>query len=321
MKHSDANSTIWDAIIVGGGPAGLSAALFLGRCRRKVLLFDDGRPRNAPSRAAHGFFTRDGIEPAELLRIGRQQLAQYDVQIHEETVTQVAKHASYFEITTAARRQRARKLLLATGIADEVPAIDGVQELFGRSVFTCPLCDGWEVRDRALAVYGKGSAGVELALSMTTWSDDVLLCTGGTGAVSDREMRELEAHAIPVRDDAILRLDGEAGQLRRIVFAGGDSVQRDALFFCAGTQPRSPLVAQLDCDVDARGKVKTGSFEETAVSGLYVVGDASEDVNFIAVAVAEGTKAACAVNRALRQEDSRARVARFQRRMREVHAR
>jgi thioredoxin reductase len=318
MEHGNVDSTVWDAIIVGGGPAGLSAALFLGRCRRKVLLFDDSRPRNAASRAAHGFLSRDGIEPGELRRIGREQLSQYAVKIRDETVTEVARRASHFEVTTASGRCQGRKLLLATGIVDELPPIDGLRALYGNSVFTCPLCDGWEVRDRALAVYGKGSAGVELALALTTWSDDLVLCTGGSGP-SDREMHELNAHAIRVRRDPILRLEGEAGQLRRIVFASGDSVQRDALFFCAGTRARSPLVAQLDCEIDARGKVQTGSFEQTAVPGLYVVGDASEDVNFIAVAVAEGAKAACAANRALRQEDSQARIARFQRRVRDVH--
>jgi thioredoxin reductase len=321
MKDQDADFPLWDAIIVGGGPAGLSAALVLGRCRRKVLLFDDGRPRNRASRAARGFFSRDGIEPAELLRIGRDQLSPYEVRIQDETVTQVTRQESQFEVTAASGRWRSRKLLLATGIADEVPEIIGLNALYGRSVFTCPLCDGWEVRNRRLAVYGKGSAAGELVLSLTTWSDDLLLCTNGPVELTETEVQELSAHAIAVRPDSIARLEGEDGQLRKIVFSTGDSVERDALFLCASTRPRSPLVAQLDCEVNGRGKVKTRGLEETAVPGLYVLGDASEDVNFIAVAVAEGTKAACAANRALRKEASDARAALLRRRMRDVHAR
>jgi thioredoxin reductase len=309
MTHTDKDATLWDTIIVGGGPAGLSAALVLGRCRRTVLLFDDGRPRNRASRAAHAFFSRDGVGPAELLRVGREQLSPYGVQIRNEAVTQVARRGSHFEVTAASGCRKSRKLLLATGIVDELPEIDGLAALYGRSVFTCPLCDGWEVRDRRLAVYGGGPATVELALGLTTWSDDLLLCSSGGGDFSEREMRALNAHAIRVRRDSIARLEGEHGQLRRIVFSHGDSVQRDALFICAGTRPRSPLVAQLDCGVDERGKVGTRGFEETHVPGLYVVGDASKDVNFIAIAVAEGTKAAWAANRALREEDSQARMA------------
>jgi thioredoxin reductase len=312
MKHQDSESQkLWDAIIVGGGPAGLSAALLLGRCRRKVLLFDDGRPRNGASRAAHGFFSRDGIEPGELLRIGREQLSPYEVQIQQETVTHVARRDSQFEITTASGCRRSRKLLLATGIADQVPDIEGLDPLYGRSVFTCPLCDGWEVRNRALAVYGQGSAAVELALALTNWSEDVLLCTGGNARFTEHEVQQLSAHGIMLRSDPIARLEGEDGQLRGIVFARGDRVRRDALFLCAGTRPRSPLVEQFDCEVDVHGKVRTCGSEQTAVPGLYVVGDASEDVNFIAIAVAEGVKAACAAHRALREEDSRARLALF----------
>jgi thioredoxin reductase len=305
---------LWDAIIVGGGPAGLSAALMLGRCRRKVLLFDDGRPRNASSRAAHGFFTRDGEAPAALLQRGREQLASYDVRIVEERVTDAGAQHEHFEVATARRRVRARKLLLATGIVDRMPAIEGIDALCGRSVFHCPLCDGWEVRDRRLAVYGHSSAAVEMALALTVWSDDLLLCTDGWTGLSERERDELAAHDIVVRGQPVIALEGEDGALRTIVFAGGERVPRDALFLSTGCEQRSDLVARLGCDINPNGLVQTGDCEEAGANGVYVVGDASEDVSSIAIAVAEGVKAACAVNRALRQDDSRARMARFRRR-------
>jgi thioredoxin reductase len=304
---------LWDAIIVGAGPAGLSAALFLGRCRRSVLVLDDGQPRNASSSHSHGFFTRDGAPPSELLRIGREQLAPYGVSVVEATVVAATRRDDGFEVRTGAVRLRARKLLIATGIVDEVPPIDGIAELYGQSVFHCPFCDGWEVRDRAIAVHGTGPKSLELALALTTWSDDVLLCTDGWTGASERQRDELAAHGIAIRTEPVKRLHGEQGKLRAIEFSTGESVSRDALFFCAGTRQRSALGMGLGCPVDEENSVPTGDFEEAGPSGLYVIGDASKDVHFIAVAVAEGVKAACAANKALRQEDSKARVAAYQR--------
>src|SRR5687768_7612451 len=146
----------YDVLIVGGGPAGLSAALVLGRCRRRVLVCDAGRPRNAASHGLHGFLTRDGIKPSEFLEIARQQLRPYDtVELKQTEVTSARRLANGFELTLAnGESVSARKLLLATGVVDELPALDGLPDFYGRSVFHCPYCDGWEVRDQPLAIYG-----------------------------------------------------------------------------------------------------------------------------------------------------------------------
>jgi thioredoxin reductase len=302
---------MWDAIVVGGGPAGLSAALFLGRCRRKTLLFDDGRYRNERSSAAHGFFTRDGASPAELLRIGREQLLPYGVRIVESRVLGAARHAEGFELNTKAGVFMARKLLLATGLVDDLPAVEGLDELYGRSVFHCPVCDGWEVRDARIAVLGPPPAAVELSLALTTWASDVVLCTNGEGDPSEREALELQAHSIPVRTEPVVRLEADGSRLRSVVFAAGANLPRDALFISAGVKQRSSLHAQLAHSTQLQGRVRTAEDQSGAVPGLYVVGDASDDVSFIAIAVAEGARAACAANKALRLEESQARVARF----------
>src|SRR4029450_12192893 len=170
----------YDVVIVGAGPAGLSAALMLGRCRRSVVVFDNGKPRNAASRALHGYLTRDGIAPADFLQLARGELAPYDsVEIRNEEVTAAeCRRGGGFAVTRASGEAvRARKLLLATGVVDNLPDIPGFRELYGRSVFHCPYCDGWELCDLSLAVYGRGARGAGLSLELTAWGRALVLGT------------------------------------------------------------------------------------------------------------------------------------------------
>src|SRR4051794_12723796 len=178
----------YDVLIVGGGPAGLSAALVLGRCRRRVLVVDSGRPRNAAARAMHGYLSRDGIRPRELLRLGRAEVERYGVEVLDAEVDsaralapgEVSDPCAGFEVVTeVGQRFRSRKLLLATGVQDVLPPIEGAERYFGRGVHHCPYCDGWEHRDRNLVAYGAGHAATGLALSLRTWSGRVTTCTGG----------------------------------------------------------------------------------------------------------------------------------------------
>src|SRR5512138_1368749 len=182
----------YDAIIVGGGPAGLSAALILGRCRRRVLVCDAGRPRNAASRELHGFLTRDGVRPSELLAIGRRQLVKYGVEFVTGEVEDARRSRDGFDVRIAGGRPVfGRKLLFATGVVDRLPAVDGFRRLYGERIFHCPYCDGWEVSDRPLAVYGQGLSGMGLSLSLRTWSHDVTLVTDGPARLGSRERRRL----------------------------------------------------------------------------------------------------------------------------------
>lgn len=294
-----------DVIIVGAGPAGLSAALVLGRCRRSVLVCDAGEPRNAASHGLHGFITRDGIKPQEFLQIGREQLTKYEtVELRDTKVQSASRERDRFVLTLAdGQKVFSRKLLLATGVVDELPQIDGLNALYGRSVFHCPYCDGWEMRDQPIAIYGRGESGSGLAVEITLWSKDVVLCTDGPSELTKEHLEKLAKHQIPVREEPIARLEGNDGVLQHIVFENGEILKRRAVFFSTGWQQRSDLAKALGCRFSQEGCVDTGDYEATNVRGLYVAGDASRMVQFVIVAAAEGAQAAVAINKELLQED------------------
>jgi thioredoxin reductase len=295
---------VYDVIIAGGGPAGLSAAEVLGRCRRHVLLCDTGRPRNAASHALHGYLTRDGVPPSEFLAMARAELARYGVECLETEIRNARCVDSGFEVTLAGGRTLGcRKLLIATGVVDRLPKLAGIEEFYGRSVFHCPYCDGWEMREQALAVYGRGASGYGLALSLKTWSSDVVLCSDGGARLGDAERRALAAYGVPIRQERIDRLEGTGGVLEKIVFRNGTELRRKAVFFSIGQDQHSQLAQTLGCEFTSKGTVRTNRREGTNVPGLYVAGDASRDVQFVIVAAAEGAKAAVSINKALQKED------------------
>lgn len=296
----------WEVIIIGGGPAGLSAALTLGRCRRRVLVLDAGRHRNRASRHLHCFPTREGIAPHELLQKARDELRTYStVNLRKTTVIDVERTDEGFEVTMeSGARERAPKLLIATGVVDELPPLRGIEPLYGISVHHCPYCDGWEWRDQPIAVFGNADKGAGLALMLKQWTSDIVLVTHGPGEIPDDTRSRLESHGIVIREERIDRLEGTAdGYLDHIVFVNGDVLPRSALFFNTGQHQRSPLAARLGCDFTSKGGVETGDYDvATNIPGLYVAGDASRDVQLVLVAMSEGVKAAFAINKALLAE-------------------
>jgi thioredoxin reductase len=298
---------MYDVIIVGGGPAGLSAALVLGRCRRSVLLCDGGNYRNDAAPAMHGFLSRDGVAPGELRRIGREQLEPYGVEIRETLVLDARQEGNHFEVTLAGRDTvAARKLLLATGVIDLLPEIPGLRELYGKSVHHCPYCNGWEERDKPLAAYGPRDTGAGLALTLLRWSPDVVLFTDGPAELEDDERERLARNRVEVREERIARLEGSGGRLSTIHLHGGGSVARSAMFVKAEHIQRSSLAAKLGCEVDSRKGVRRGGkWEETRTKGVFVAGDATQDLLLAIVAASEGAKAAFGINKELCEEDER----------------
>jgi thioredoxin reductase len=302
---------MWDVIVVGGGPAGLSAALMLGRACRKVLVLDSGEYRNGASHAAHGFLTRDGTPPEEIRRLAREELTRYDVEVRQARVVDALRCETTFEVILEdGSRKVCRRLLLATGVVDELPRVPGLEPLYGRSVHHCPYCDGWEVRGQPLAAYGRDHEAAELALALTSWSNDVLFFTDGPSRLRGEDRLLLARHRIQVRDERVARLEGRDGLLSAVVLHHGERVSRRALFFHGPTRPRSDLAERLGCLFTRKGAVKTGKLEGTNVPGLWVVGDASHDVKWVIVAASEGAKAAMAINKSLRGETTASLVGR-----------
>lgn len=296
-----------DVAIVGGGAAGLSAAILLGRSRRHVVLFDMGTPRNQASRAVHGLLGHEGLAPSELLATARIELERYEtVTLRSDLVTAITRSGSGFSVTCESGSSfRARKVLLTTGLIDDVPSLAGIERLYGRSVHHCPYCDGFEHRDQPLAVYGSGDKGAGLALMMKQWSSDVVLFTDAQATVSAEMAGRLKQKSIEICSERIASLEGtEDGVLKSICLKSGRVIERSAMFFSTGSRQRSNLSESLGCTRDDDGGVITDPVtEESSVPGVYVAGDASRDVLLVAVAIGEGAKAGVAINRSLLKED------------------
>lgn len=301
---------MFEVVIVGGGAAGLSAALVLGRCRRRVRVYDTGTPRNAAASAIHGFLTRDGTPPTAFLKAARAELAAYGMRPVQAAVHGIEAMADHFDVLVDGDRVATSMILLATGVRDHVPDLPGVAECYGRSVHHCPYCDGWENRDRRIVVLGKGQAVTGLALSLLTWSRHVTVVTNGPGRLPPDSRARLARQGIAVRQERVLRLDHEGGAARALILSShpgaapgegtsGERLTCDALFFTGGQSPQARFARDLGCEFTRKGTVRTDRLGATCVPGVYVAGDASHDVQFVVVAAAEGAKAAVAINKAL----------------------
>lgn len=296
-----------DVIIVGGGPAGLNAAVVLGRCRRKVLLFDTGKYRNRWSHGMHNYLTRDDILPPDFISISRKELVKYGVKLIEKQIKKARKNnEGVFVVTDESGKQHfSKKLLIATGLSDNVPDVPGLEELYGHSVFHCPYCDGWEVQDKLLGVYARNKEGWELALSLKTWSPHVTLYTDGKNSVKPLQRERLEANDVKIVQLPIARLQGEGKQLQKIVFTNGEEEACDALFFVNGFNQQCDLAETFGCEMSKKGVVVSNRLQQTNTPGLYIAGDADKDMHFVVVAAAEGAKAGVTINKELQKESYR----------------
>jgi thioredoxin reductase len=285
----------YDAVIVGGGPAGLSAALVLGRARRRVLVIDSGRPANAVSHGVGGLLGQARVDPAQLRAAGREQLVRHPtVEVRDDVVAAIDRDGTGFAVSLERGGDaHAGAVVLAHGLRYDPPPLPGIDDLWGRSVFHCAFCDGWEVRDLPLALHGRGPAAALSALALASWSDDVVLCSDGP-FVGDRAA--LADAGVRIREEPVRRLVGSAGYLDRIEFAAGPAEPRDALFVSTRRGQPNEIAGALGCALTDAGTIVTDVDGRTSVDGVYAIGDAAtEHSRSVANAIGTGSRAAYAL--------------------------
>jgi thioredoxin reductase len=292
----------FDVVIVGGGPAGLSAALNLGRARKRVLLCDAGPRRNAAAVHVHGFVTQDGTTPADFRRIGRQQLEPYpNVEARDVHAEEIRGERGAFEVRLATGNAEARRILLCTGMVDELPGIEGFRALWGGSIFQCPYCHGWEAQDRKFGFLAPGADMLDFALFLRGWTSDVVVLTDGRYAVPPEARTRLASGGVRVEESRITRLSGNEGRLEQVELAGGISLHLDVLF-ARPPQRQVALVQSLGLALDAGGYVQVDEHRQTSIPGIYAAGDLATPMQSAILAAAAGMQAAAMLNHELTVE-------------------
>jgi thioredoxin reductase len=292
----------YDVVIVGGGPAGLSAALILGRARKRVLLCDAGTPRNAPATEMHGFVSRDGMPPPEFRRVARAQLAPYhSVEVRDARVTRIDGERGAFDVHLDGGIVRAHRILLAVGVIDELPDLPGYRELWGTAIVQCPYCHGWEVRDRSLGFLAPSVEHLDFAVFLRGWSGDVIAFTNGAFAVPPALAAQLAAADVGLEERPIRGLVRSGASLDAVELADGDRIARDVLF-ARPRQRQTDVVQQSGVALDPQGYVAVSPMMETSRPGVYAAGDLTTMAQGALLAAAAGAQAAYVLNRELTLE-------------------
>ncbi|WP_284981713.1 NAD(P)/FAD-dependent oxidoreductase [Arthrobacter sp. efr-133-TYG-118] len=305
------DTTRYDVVIIGGGAAGLSAATTLSRALRSVLVIDSGVPRNAPATGVHGYLSRDGMSPRELLSIGRSEVLSYGAKIIDGEAVSARQTTDGFEVMLGdARRFSARRLLMTTGLTDGLPPIDGLQEQWGKGVVHCPYCHGWEIRGKRIGVLGTGPMSVHQALLFRQWSPNIILFRNDTVEPTEEEWDRLNARSVTVVDGAVASVDAVNGVLTGLTLRQGSSFDIQAVAVSTRMEARSALLESLGLSTQVHpmgvGRfIETDAAGATAVQGVYAAGNVSNLMAQVITAAAEGVMTGARINADLIEEETR----------------
>ena len=298
---SSAPDVLWDVVIVGGGPAGITAASTLARMRRKVLLVDEGKQRNTYSHGMHNYPSRDGMLPKDFLKIACEELDRYGVKQVGGRITEARRDDDYhFTLSDEhGADHRCRRILVATGVTDHIPDIPGMKELWGAAVHHCPYCDGWECRDTTIGLYASRKNGYGMALALGSLTKDIVLFTDGRRYIRGVQAAQLLKRGVRVVTERVRELVHDGEKLLGVCLETDSLVPVDKMFVNNGFHINSRLLTQLGCRCSRKGAAITNRKQQTSVPGVYAAGDATIDIHFVTVAAAEGAKAAVAIHNEL----------------------
>lgn len=300
---SDMNQLL-DVLIIGGGPAGLNAALVLGRARKNVVVIDDETPRNWVTRETHGFVTRDGASPREFRKAAKEQIAAYpSVQFASDTATAITGNDGDFVIkTTQGASYRTKKILFAVGKKDLPLDINGLTEIYGKSAFVCPYCDGWELRDQSLVIIVSGDKALHMAKVISGWTERYTICTNGSDSLTDEQREELKQHHVTVFDAPIQSINSEEGMVQQVVLNDGTAIPCTGVFFQPKLFTGSELPKTIGCEITESGTVIVDATGKTSVAGVYSAGDAASELYQAITAASLGALSAVSINNELNFE-------------------
>ncbi|WP_145412904.1 NAD(P)/FAD-dependent oxidoreductase [Paenibacillus xylanexedens] len=294
----------FDVVIVGGGPAGLNASLVLGRARKHVLVIDDQKPRNWVTRETHGFLTRDGVSPREFRRIAKEEIVAYpSVQFASDTVLEITGQDGEFVVRTVEGKQYdAKKVLFAVGKRDLPLDITGLSDVYGKSAFVCPYCDGWELRNRELVIITSANHALHMAKLISGWTSRFTLCIQGDNRLEAEEKQELSRHGVKVYEALVQSIRSEEGMVSSVELSDGTIIPCTGIFFQPKLQAGSDLPKVLGCEMTETGTIVVDAQGKTSVPGVFSAGDASSELYQAITAASLGALTAVSVNHELNVE-------------------
>ncbi|MEW6980054.1 NAD(P)/FAD-dependent oxidoreductase [Bacillus pumilus] len=293
-----------DCAIIGGGPAGLNAALVVGRGRNQVIVFDDEQPRNRVTQESHGFITNDGMTPFEIRKAGEADLQTYpNIQMKRSRIVDIQKKEDRFTLLThEGDTVESKKIILATGLQDMLPEIKGIHDVYGKTLFSCPFCDGWELKDKALALIAENQRALHMAKLLSNWTKDLIVFTNGQQVLAEKERVLLSAHSIQVIDVPIVSIENDNGQLCSLQLANGERVKREGGFVASDFKQSAPFAEKLGCQMTKNAGIETDILGRTSVSGVFACGDNLGGPAQLVLAAAAGSQAGMGVIHELVQE-------------------